>query len=117
MNTQAKQHAAAAHSSQSASVEKIAAAYGLAASIAIVFNTLLTWLKEASHPFKSFMVLLTGHHWITHGLVVLAVFLVLGWVFTARGIPAQGLDQRLAVMIAGAILVGGAGLLAGFLFF
>jgi hypothetical protein len=124
MNTQATQNDATAdagssavRSAQAASAERIAAAYGLAVSITVVFNTLLTWGKEAYHPLKSLMVLLTGHHWITHGLVVLAVFLVLGWAFAVRSIPAQGLDQRLAVTIAVSILVGGIGLLGGFLFF
>jgi hypothetical protein len=53
-------------------------AFGAAAAIAIIFNAFLTIAKDVSAPLHDFMARLTGHHWITHGVVVIVVFLALG---------------------------------------
>ena len=85
-----------------------AAAFGLSAAIAIVFNTVLAWIKDAYDPLNTFMASLTGHHWITHGLADIAVFVVLGLVFTKRGVSMDG--TKLAAIVAGAAIIGGGGL-------
>jgi hypothetical protein len=85
-----------------------AAAFGLSAAITIVFNTLLAWIKDAYDPLNSFMASLTGHHWTTHGLADIAVFLILGFIFMQRGFSFDG--TRLAALVAGAVIVGGGGL-------
>jgi hypothetical protein len=85
-----------------------AAAFGVSAAIAIVFNTVLAWIKDAYDPLNSFMASLTGHHWTTHGLVDIAVFGILGWLLMKRGIAIDG--AKLATMLAGAAVVGGGGL-------
>jgi len=85
-----------------------AAGYGVSAAATIVFNTLLAWIKDAYDPLNSFMASLSGHHWTTHSLVDVAVFLVLGAILTKRGIRIDG--ARLAMLLAGAVIVGGGGL-------
>jgi hypothetical protein len=85
-----------------------AAAFGLSAAIAIVFNTVLAWIKDAYDPLNTFMASLTGHHWITHGLADIAVFVILGMVFMKRDIRMEG--SKLACAVAGAVIVGGGGL-------
>ena len=57
---------------------QIASAYGLAAAITVLFNVVLAFVKEAYAPLNTFMAQLTGHHWITHGLADILVFLLLG---------------------------------------
>jgi hypothetical protein len=89
-------------------LDKVSAAFGQAAVIAIVFNTLLAWGKDAYDPLNSFMASLTGHHWITHGLVDIAVFVGLGFLFMARGTALNGM--KLVIAIAVACLAGGGGL-------
>ena len=49
-------------------LDGVAAAFGMAAIVTILFNTLLAWIKDAFDPLNDVMALLTGHHWITHGL-------------------------------------------------
>lgn len=79
---------------------------------------MLTWAKEAFEPLKLFMKLLSGHHWTTHSVLVVLVFLTRGWALSrAKGIPAQQLDEHLARAIALAVVLGGIGLFGGFLFF
>ena len=77
-------------------------------SIAIVFNTVLAWIKDAYDPLNSFMAALTGHHWITHGLADIAVFVIVGAVLMGRHVSMDG--TKLACLVAGAVIVGGGGL-------
>jgi hypothetical protein len=92
-----------------------AAAFGVSAAIAILFNMLLAWVKDAVEPLNNAMAALTGHHWITHGLLNLLVFLVGGIVLMRRGVRITG--AQLAVVIAVAAVVGGGGLGLWFVLF
>jgi hypothetical protein len=85
-----------------------AAAFGVSAAIAIVFNTVLAWIKDAYDPLNTFMASLTSHHWITHGLADVAVFLIVGAVLMRRSISMDG--TKLACVLAGAAVMGGGGL-------
>ncbi|HZS85713.1 MAG TPA: hypothetical protein VFA50_22790 [Stellaceae bacterium] len=105
---------AASPAKHEAALSSASAAFGLAAAIAILFNTLLAWVKDAYDPLNTAMARLTGHHWITHGLLDLAVFVVLGAVFLRNGIAARTSPNQLALQIVGAVILGGAGLAAWF---
>ncbi|MDR3497428.1 MAG: hypothetical protein P4L82_22780 [Ancalomicrobiaceae bacterium] len=89
-------------------VDGATAAFGLAAAITILFNTLLAWVKDAYDPLNTFMASLTGHHWRTHGIADVIVFLVLGFVFLSQGVKLDGV--RLAVYLAGSCIIAGGGL-------
>ena len=89
-------------------LDHAAAAFGLSAAIAIVFNTVLAWIKDAYDPLNSLMASLTGHHWITHGLADIAVFVIVGVVFMRRDFSMDG--TKLACLVAGSVIVSGAGL-------
>jgi hypothetical protein len=94
-------------------IDGAAAAFGVSAAITIVFNTLLAWVKDAYDPLNTFMASLSGHHWTTHGLTDVAVFLIVGFVLMKRGISIDG--TRLALLVAGAAIAGGGGLALWFL--
>ena len=94
---------------------RAATGFGLAAAVAILFNTALVWIKDSYEPLNGFMAALTGHYWITHGVIVVAAFLLLGWVFTQRGVRWDG--YRLVLAVAVAAVLGGAGLAGWFLLF
>ena len=100
--------------SEAAGFSKTSAAFGLAAAITILFNTLLAWVKDAYDPLNTAMAHLTGHHWTTHGLVVLAVFAVLGLVFLSTGIARRIDPNRLVLELIGAVVIAGLGLAAWF---
>lgn len=89
-------------------LDRAAAAYGLSAAITIVFNTVLAWIKDAYDPLNNFMAALTGHHWTTHGILDIIVFVVLGVIFQKRGFSMDG--TRLGVLLAGAVVLAGGGL-------
>lgn len=119
MSTTVKQHSGAAirqdAGRQVGVLDDAAAAFGLSAAITIVFNTVLAWIKDAYDPLNTLMASLTGHHWITHGLADIAVFLIVGAVLMRRQFTMDG--SRLAFLVAGAVVVGGGGLALWFVLF
>jgi len=73
-------------------------------------SALLAARKDAYPPLNTFMSHLTGHHWVTHGLAVLLVFLGLGWLFRVWELPARGLTPGLVIALGAAVVVAGAAL-------
>lgn len=96
---------------------RVAGAYALSATITVLFNSVLTFIKEAYEPLHGLMTSLTGHHWITHGLLDVILFLLLGWIFASRGTPTGGLSNGIVVTLVAASLIAGGALGAWFLFF
>lgn len=95
-------------------LDRVSAAYAMAAALTIVFNTILTWAKEAYQPLHAFMASLTGHHWTTHGIADVVLFVVLGLAFVNWGVAARMAPQRLIGTLIGAVVVAGLGLVGFF---
>jgi hypothetical protein len=96
------------------SISKSTKAFGLSLALASVVDALLVGAKEKSSAVMSGMQKLTGHHWITHGIAVMAVFSVCGFLFGRLNggqgpkISAGGLIGMvvLGVLVGGGIIVG-----------
>ncbi|MEO7392385.1 MAG: hypothetical protein ABIU58_09435 [Ramlibacter sp.] len=101
-------------SSSTTLLNPASSAYALSAAVAVVFNTLLTWGKEAYPAMNAFMASLSGHHWITHGLTDVAVFIVLGLVFMKLGTAGQMSSKQLVIVLVAAVFSAGLGLAAWF---
>lgn len=97
--------------------EQTVAAFGLSAAITVVFNVVLAFVKDAYAPLNTFMAHLTGHHWRTHGLFDLIVFIGLGLLFMSKGIPARGLTNGLVVALVAAVILSSAALGLWFVLF
>jgi hypothetical protein len=93
------------------------AAFVLAAAITVVFNTALTWAKDAYGPLNSFMKSVSGHHWTTHGLADVILFIGLGLIFLKTGAAEKINPNRLVSILVWAVVAASLGLLAWFLFF
>ena len=102
-----------ANSPQADRLDGAAGAFGAAAAVVIVFNTALAWIKDAWAPLNDAMAALTGHHWITHGLLDMAVFGLVGLLVWRAGASFNG--QRLLLAVVAAALCGGGGLSLWFL--
>jgi hypothetical protein len=96
-------------------LEGAVAAFGASAIATILFNTALAWIKDAFDPLNDLMARLTGHHWITHGLADVALFLVLGIILTRQGYRASG--SSIALGLVAAAVIGGSSLMLWFVFF
>lgn len=87
--------------------------YGIAAIIAILGNTMLTWIKEENPAVRVLMKQIMYHHWIAHGVAVLLVFLALGFLLSRVMRPSECKTLTPLLVIASAI--GALGLVALFL--
>ncbi len=88
----------------------------LAAAITVLFNTALAWAKDSSLALNNFMKSLTGHHWTTHGLVDLALFLFLGVAFTRSKAVSKMEPEKLTTALIGAVMVASLGLALWYVF-
>jgi hypothetical protein len=96
-------------------ISKYTVAYGLSLAIVSVVNSLLVLLKEMSEGVHAWMARLTGHHWVTHSIFIVLLFVLLGWLFgrinEGRGIQLP--VNRLIAAILGGVVLGGL-IIAGF---
>ena len=60
----------------------VTAGFGFSAAVAIIFNTVLVLVKETYPAVKALLKALSGHHWTTHGIIVILVFIVCGLIFS-----------------------------------
>ena len=91
--------------------------FALAAAIAILFNTILACAKDAYAPLNNFMMSLTGHHWTTHGLADLGLFLALGFIFTNSKVVAKMDARRLTGALIASVVIAALGLALWFALF
>jgi len=99
---------------ENTTLSKYTVSFGLSLAVASVSNALLVVVKEKSPAVMSGMQKMTGHHWVTHGAIVLLVFVVFGWILA---MPNGGQGMRitacrlirtlvLGVVLGGVIIVG-----------
>jgi hypothetical protein len=86
------------------------AGFAMAASITILFSTILAWAKDAYKPLNSFMNVLAWHNWITHGLLDVILFSVLGLILSRASWPGRIAPNRLLTVLVVAVVVAGVGL-------
>ncbi len=96
------------------SISKYTISFGLSLVISSVINALLVIAKEKSPAVQTEMKKLTGHHWITHSVVVVALFIILGYLLAqvrgGRGMTmtANALIKTVVtgIMVAVVMIVG-----------
>ena len=96
-------------------VSKHTTSFGLSLALASVANGLLVIAKESSPAVQTGMQKITGHHWITHSVVILAIFLGGGWLFAQLN-GGQGIKMsagRLLNTVVRGVVIGGL-LMVGF---
>jgi uncharacterized membrane protein SirB2 len=88
-------------------LDKLSVSFGVSFLIASIFNGLLVIAKENYTPLKDWMKSLSGHHWITHGIFVIILFIVLGYVFSGIDLSKKiDADRTSSLVIAGTVLGG-----------
>lgn len=91
-------------------LDKKTVGFGLSAALMSIVNTLLVIIKEMNPPIKKGMADAMGHHWTTHGIVVLTLFVVLGFAFSGLVKGENWRANKLCNAIVGSIILGGMGL-------
>jgi hypothetical protein len=89
-------------------LSKYTISFGLSLAICSLVNAVLVIAKEKSPAVQSAMQRLTGHHWVTHVIVVLVVFVILGFLFAGVTISVNRLIKAIVggVFASGLIIVG-----------
>ncbi|MGD9671435.1 MAG: hypothetical protein AB7U75_20700 [Hyphomicrobiaceae bacterium] len=88
----------------SATVAGFAYSYALTA----ILSALLVLAKEESPTILNAMQSLTGHHWFTHGVFDVLVFLVLGRFLSRTALAQSATATALIWAIVGSTVLGGA---------
>jgi len=87
---------------------KYTRSFGLSFGVTSFLSALLVLLKETHEDtVMAWMKTVTLHHWVTHGLINLAVFVLLGLALS-RPNNGEGVNissKALAVCIAGSVVV------------
>ena len=89
---------------------RASAGFGMAATITILFNTVLACVKDAYKPLNNFMNSVARHNWITHGLADVILFIALGMIFSKSEFAERIAPRRLISFLAAAVIVAGLGL-------
>jgi len=89
--------------------------FGISLAITCVLSALLVLAKESNDGLMNLMKKLTVHHWVTHSLFVVAVFLILGFILSkSRGGEGVNVsDAGVLKAIVGSIALGTV-IIAGF---
>lgn len=96
-------------------LDKTTIGFCLSAAVMSILNTALVIFKELTPPFKKAMADAMGHHWTTHGIVVLGLFLVLGFVLSDAVKPESWGAGKLGNTLLGSVILGCAALAAFYL--
>jgi lipoprotein signal peptidase len=95
---------------------KYTKSFGLSFAITSFLSALLVLLKEThEHTVMEWMKTVTLHHWVTHGLINLVVFILLG-VALSKPNNGEGVNistNTLVICIVGSVVISGI-LIAGF---
>lgn len=85
--------------------------FGYSLIIAVLFNGILTLLKENIESIHDVLAFVFWHHWLGQGIVVLAVFVILGF-WLSKSTTQQTSDNITLWVISGTVI--GAGLIIVF---
>jgi hypothetical protein len=96
-------------------LDKTTIGFGLSAAVVSILNTLLVIFKELTPPVKKAMADAMGHHWTTHGVIVIALFIVLGFVFSGMVKPESWGAEKLGKTLLWAVIIAGGALAAFYL--
>jgi nitric oxide reductase large subunit len=82
--------------------------FGLSVAITSILSALLVIVKETNDGLMNFMKHVTVHHWVTHGIFDVAVFVILG-LLLAKSNNGQGPDiddEKFIKVVVGGFLLG-----------
>jgi len=86
----------------------------LAVMVAIVAIVVMTLVAELNGGFKGFLADLTGHHWVSKGVLALGIFLVT-WLASALGLKER--TQKVKKWALAVVSVSLLGIVAILLFY
>jgi hypothetical protein len=104
-------------SAETAKLGRASAAFGMAAAITAIFNTVLACVKDADRPLLNWMNGIAGHNWTTQGLADVILFVGLGLILSNTGALQAMRANRMILFLVVAVAASGAGLFAWYAIF
>ncbi len=86
-------------------VDKYTVGFGVSLAITSLLNALILVIKETSPPVMAWMRSALGHHWITHGVIVILVFVVLGFILSGLNLETRWDARKVWRAILAAVLI------------
>ncbi len=88
-----------------ASYQKYLSGFGLSFLISSLASAVLVILKEENAALLAWMKAFLGHHWVTHGVFAIVLFIVLGLVFSGLHLGKNWTEKHLVTFVLiGAVL-------------
>jgi hypothetical protein len=94
-------------------MDKYTAGFGMSLAITSVLNAIILVIKEENDAVMKAMKAALGHHWTTHGTIVIIVFFVLGFIFSGMRLETKFDSHRMLKYIIWGVIIGGV-ITAGF---
>jgi len=94
-------------------MDKYSAGFGLSLVVANFLNAIILIVKEKNAAVMSALKAALGHHWITHGLIVIAVFIILGFIFSIMKLETNMNACKIQKYIIWSVIISGV-IIAGF---
>ncbi len=86
-------------------MNKYSLGFGLSLVVTNLLNAVILVVKEVSSSVMNVMKAALGHHWTTHGVFLLFVFVILGVVFSIKGAGAKWDSRKLMYYISGSVII------------
>jgi hypothetical protein len=104
-------------SADTAKLSRPSAAFGIAAAITTIFNTVLACVKDADRPLLNWMNGIAGHNWTTQGLADVILFVGLGLILSNTAAVQSVKPNRVIMFLVVAVVAAAAGLFAWYALF
>ena len=72
--------------------------FGLSVVLTSIMSMLLVFIKETHEGLLKWMAKATSHHWITHGVIVVALFIVIGLILSKLG-GGKGIEMKTSALV------------------
>lgn len=88
-------------------MEKYSAGFGLSLIVTILLNAIILLCKELNAHVISAMKAVFGHHWTTHGVILIMAFFVLGFLFSGMKLGTKLDSYKMMKYIIAAVIISG----------
>ena len=69
-----------------AKMGRLGAGFGLSVIVTTLLNALIVVVKETNNHVMNVLKAWSGHHWVTHGAILIILFVILGIVFSTANV-------------------------------
>jgi len=89
-------------------IGKYSVSFALSLAITSLLSAFLVVLKEQNpETVLAWMKAATGHHWVSHGALVIGLFILLGWGLARLRVGAGLSGNALSAVISGSLVLSG----------